>query len=436
MTASSAISRSGLLLIACLAATPIGVTTGPRNEIAIASRANANASLTAIGQFSAVTWSATTTAGVADVYVSTSRDGGRTFGAPIRVNRTPGDANVGGEQPPRVTLVPRDGRDPSIVIVWTTKDPAGTRLVSARSNDGGRSFLAPAPVPGSESPGNRGWESIATTRDGDVVALWLDHRELPARSGRSTPMTHAEHQHDASKAAPMDGVARAQLSKLFFGRLSSPGSARALTGGVCYCCKTAIATGSDGSIHAAWRHVYPGNIRDIAFTMSADGGRSFTPPVRVSEDRWVLDGCPENGPAIAVDASRRIHVVWPTLIPGRTPTSEPTLGLFYSTSRDGRQFTARQRIPTEGVPRHPQIAVGSDGEIVVVWDEQTRGGRHIALGRATAQASGTVQFVRQPIGDSESAVYPAVTAADDAIIIAWTSGPAGQTKLRTERLAF
>ena len=435
MTASNAIRRFGLLLVACLAVTPAGVTTGPRREIGVASRANANVSLTAIGQFATVTWSAATAAGVTDIYASTSRDGGRTFGAPVRVNRTPGDANVGGEQPPRVTLVPRDGRDPSIVVVWTAKDPAGTRLVSARSNDGGLSFLASTRVPGTESPGNRGWESIATTREGDVVALWLDHRELPSRNGRSTH-THAEHQHDVSKAAQTDGVARAQLSKLFFGRLSNPDSARALTGGVCYCCKTAIATGSDGAIHAAWRHVYPGNIRDIAFTMSADGGRSFIPPVRISEDQWVLDGCPENGPAIAVDASRRIHVVWPTLIPGRTPTSEPTLGLFYSTSRDGRQFTARQRIPTEGVPRHPQTVVGSGGEIVVVWDEQTRGGRRIALGRATAQASGTVQFVRQPIGDNESAVYPAVTTADDAIIVAWTGGPAGQTKLRTERLVF
>jgi hypothetical protein len=372
---------------------------------------------------------------VTDIYASTSRDGGRTFSAPVRVNRTPGDASVGGEQPPRVTLVPRDGRDPAIVVVWTAKDSGGTRLVSARSSDGGKSFSAPTRVPGSESPGNRGWESIASTRDGDVVALWLDHRDLPSRSGQAAH-SHADHRQDASKAAAPDGVARAQLSKLFFGRLSSPDSARALTGGVCYCCKTSIATGSDGSIHAAWRHVYPGNIRDIAFTMSADGGRSFTPPVRVSEDKWVLDGCPENGPAIAIDASRRIHVVWPTLIPGRTPTSEPTLGLFYATSRDGRQFTARQRIPTEGVPRHPQIAIGSSGDIVVVWDEQTRAGRRIALGRATAQASGAVQFVRQPIADSESAVYPAVAAVDDAIIVAWTSGPSGHTKLRTERLAF
>jgi hypothetical protein len=434
MKPSTTICRAGLLLVVCLAATSTGVTQ-PRSEIAVAARANANPSLAALGQFAVVVWSAATSAGVTDVYAGTSRDGGRTFSAPIRVNRTPGDASVGGEQPPRVTLVPNAGRDPSIVVVWTAKDSGGTRLVSARSSDGGKSFLAPTRVPGSESPGNRGWESIATTRDGDVVALWLDHRDLPSRSGQATH-SHADHRRDAAQAAQTDGVARAQLSKLFFGRLSTPDSARALTGGVCYCCKTAVATGSDGSIHAAWRHVYPGNIRDIAFTMSSDGGRTFIPPVRVSEDQWVIDGCPENGPAIAVDASRRIHVVWPTLIPGRTPASEPTLGLFYATSRDGRTFTPRQRIPTEGVPRHPQIAVGSRGGIIVVWDEQTRGPRRTAVGRGTTTANGTVQFVRQPIEDGESAVYPAVATVDDAVIVAWTSGPAGQTKLRTERLPF
>lgn len=170
---------------------------------------------------------------------------------------------------------------------------------------------------------------------------------------------------------------------------------------MCYCCQTAVETGSDGSIHAAGRHVYPGNIRDIAFTLSADGGRTFTAPVRVSEDRWVLDGCSENGPAIAVDAERRIHLVWPTLVPGTTPASEPTLGLFYATSRDGRTFTARQRIPTEGVPRHPQIAPGSRGDVVVVWDEQIRGSRRVALARGTMPSGGTVRFLRQAIGTGE-----------------------------------
>ena len=110
-----------------------------------------------------------------------------------------------------------------------------------------------------------------------------------------------------------------------FASLGQADSSRALTGGVCYCCKTAIATDTSGGVYAAWRHVYEGNVRDIAFTKSSDGGRTFAPPVRVSDDNWVLDGCPENGPSMIVDADARVHVVWPTLVPGPTSTSEPTL---------------------------------------------------------------------------------------------------------------
>jgi hypothetical protein len=422
----------GLVLMALLVAVPAGVRTAPQTQIAVQGRANANASLATSGRFAAITWSAATESGITDIFSSTSRDGGRSFGAPVRVNRVAGEASISGEQPPRVTLVPGPAGDPAVVVVWTAKSDAGTRLMSARSHDGGRSFLTPSPVSGSDSSGNRGWQSIASTPDGDVVAIWLDHREVPSR-GSST--AHAGHQHNASPATQADGVARAQLSKLFFGRLSASDSARALTGGVCYCCKTTVATGSDGSIHAAWRHVYPGNVRDIAFTMSSDGGRTFTPPVRVSEDRWVLDGCPENGPAVAVDAERRIHLVWPTLVPGATPTSEPTLGLFYATSRDGRTFTARLRISTEGVPRHPQIALGPRGEVVVAWDEQTRGVRRVALARAI-QSGGTVRFLRQTIGNGERGVYPVAAAAPDGIIVAWTGGQGSQTAIRTERVLF
>ncbi len=426
-------NRLGFVLVSLVATLSVGVRTAPPTQIEVRERANATPSIAARGSFAAITWSAATTTGVTDIFASTSRNGGRTFGAPVRVNRVAGEANITGEQPPRVALVPKPAGDPAVVVVWTAKGAEGTRLMSAQSTDGGQSFLTPSPLSGSDSPGNRGWQSIATTRGGDVVAIWLDHREVPSR-GAST--AHAGHQHNASQASQADGVARAQLSKLFFGRLFSPDGARALAGGVCYCCKTAVAIGSDGSIHAAWRHVYPGNIRDIAFTMSSDGGRTFTPPVRVSEDRWVLDGCPENGPAIAVDAERRIHLVWPTLVPGATPTSEPTLGLFYATSRDGRTFTARQRIPTEGVPRHPQITLGPRGDVVVAWDEQTRRGRGVALARGTMQSGGTVRFLRQTIGNGEPGVYPVAATASDGIILAWTSGPSGNTTLRTERIAF
>ena len=57
----------------------------------------------------AIAWGASTPAGATDVYAAVSRDGGRTFGPPVRVNDVDGEARLNGEQPPRVAL--RGSRD-------------------------------------------------------------------------------------------------------------------------------------------------------------------------------------------------------------------------------------------------------------------------------------------------------------------------------------
>ena len=416
----------GIVLIAAASAR---TATTPTLEIAVKNRANAYASIAASGQFAAIAWGASAKEAT-DIYVAVSLDGGRAFAAPTRVA---GGARLAGEQPPRITLVSRAGRTPSIVVVWTANAAEGTRLVSSRSDDEGRTFTSPIPLPGSKAGGNRGWESIATNRSGDVMAVWLDHRESASNRRGSAAMNHSAHQH--LSAGQQDGVARAQLSKLWFARLGGAESAKALTGGVCYCCKTTIATDSAGGIYAAWRHVYDGNIRDIAFTKSSDNGRTFAAPLRVSDDNWVLDGCPENGPTMVVDDVKRIHIVWPTLVPGPTTASEPTLALFYAMSVDGKRFTPRQRIPTEGVPRHPQMIVAPGGDIIVGWDEQAKGTRRIAVARGTIDSKGLAKFMRQPVGDGTRAEYPVLAAVGNDTLVAWTSGSVGQTVLRVERLA-
>jgi hypothetical protein len=285
----------GVLVVAATAAVlAISVVVPNRQSfvLTIEGHGSAYPSIAASGRFLAVTWGATSATGVTDIYMAVSRDAGRTFQNPTRANDDRSHAHLSGEQPPSLTLVPRAGQEPSVVVVWTAKTPGGTRLLSARSENGGRSFTPPAALPGSGGPGNRGWQATATSRNGQVMAVWLDHRQLAMPAGGATPMDHAAHQHGAQSGGQADGVERAQLSKLFFAQLDDPGSASSLTGGVCYCCKTAIATAPDGTIYAAWRHVYPGSIRDIAFTASRDDGRTFSAPVRISEDEWVLDGMP------------------------------------------------------------------------------------------------------------------------------------------------
>ena len=84
-----------------------------------------------------------------------------------------------------------------------------------------------------------------------------------------------------------------------------------------------------GRLVSAWRHVYEGNLRDIAFTESRDGGATFAKPARVSEDGWAINGCPDDGPALAADAAGGVHIAWPTVIP--------------ATSRRARSSTRRCR---------------------------------------------------------------------------------------------
>jgi hypothetical protein len=385
-----------LLLAVMMSAVTLGVP----------GRSNANASIATDGPTVVMVWTAATAAGPADVYLAVSTNGAKTFAAPVRVNDAPGDARVSGEQPPRVALEPRRGETPAIVVVWTTKGASATRIVEARSVDGGRTFSRAAAIPGGDAAGNRGWEALAAA-GGGADALWLDHRDM---------------------AAAHEGHMSPQQSKIYFAALDGSIAPHAITAGVCYCCKTALAAEPDGSVYAAWRHVYPGNLRDIAFSRSQDGGRTFTPPIRVSEDHWMLDGCPDDGPAMVVDAKHRVHIVWPTLVQGAGAGGEPTIALFYATSADGRVFTERQRLPTEGLPHHPQIAINHEGALTIAWDELKDGTRRAAAVKATVNAEGRASFAPVALPASAPALYPVVAAMPDGAVVAWTSGaPATST---------
>ena len=365
-------------------------------NLGVPGRSNANVSIAARDAFVAVVWSASTAQGTTDIYAAASRDGGATFASPVRVNSTEGDARVNGEQPPRVVLLQRAGGAPSMVVLWTSKGSAGTTLLSARSDDGGKTFSKSALVPDTDAPGNRGWYSAAADGSGSVYAAWLDHRE--------------------------------QESKLYVGSIADGLPAKGIAGVVCYCCKTAIATGADDAIFTAWRHVYPGNVRDIAFSMSRDRGKTFAPPIRVSEDRWVLDGCPDDGPAMAIDTAGVAHVAWPSLVDRPEPHKE----IFYAWTSDGRPFTPRVRITVAGRnAAHPQIVAHRAG-VTVLWDEVVDGRRRVfARRRSRSNRNFAPVELSEP---NVGAYYPVAAVVSDTIVAAWVQGSGPDSVIAVRRL--
>jgi hypothetical protein len=393
--------------------------------LAVKDRSNATPWVAARGSFVAVAWGGTLD-GNTDVFVAVSRDGGNRFAEPVQVNAIAGEARLGGELPPRVELLGRANGDPEIIVLWTARG-ASTEIKTARSSDGGKSFSFPVTLQSSGVRGDRGWAALAIDKSGEAHAIWLDHRGLASDDNQKA---HADH-----KAAEHDGTAMAQRSGLFYaaGEQTSWRQEQELTTGVCYCCKTALAVAPSGTIYAAWRHVYSGNFRDIAFTSSRDAGRTFATPTRISEDQWQLNGCPDDGPAMAVDGAGTVHVVWPTVLTG--PVSQGAL--FYATSSDGRTFTPRVRVSTLGSPKpsHPQIAVDAKGRIILAWDEVVNGTRTAVVREVLRGSRGEVTFGQAiKVAEGQPSLYPVLASTAGAIVSAWTAGTPGRSVIQVRRL--
>jgi hypothetical protein len=438
-----------LVAVAALAA--LGAAPAPDGApvtLAVAGRANANASIAARETLVVAAWGASRD-GAADVYAAVSRDGGRSFGAPVRVNAVPGEAALGGERAPRVAIAPRTG-GPAIAVLWTAKapparadaasgvQPPGPVIRLAESTDLGRTFAAPMDLSGRNVPGIRGWAALAAGADGAWYAAWLDGRAEAARKAAAGPTAApaaeaaagGHHHHGGSTGT-------GPLQEVYYrvvGREPQANEALGATG-VCFCCKTAILgpgasdTGRPGArdMVLAWRHIFPNSERDIAMSvLDPATGRQGT-MMRVSEDRWQLQGCPDDGPSLAAGGGGTMHVVWPTLAePGRSEQG-PEKAIYHARTTDGRAFTPRRRLDRPGSgAAHPVVAALASGPAVALWDEVADGARRVVA-----------QPIREPAEPQVlgPGIYPAVAALDDAFVVAWTAGSGDSAVIRVQRLA-
>jgi hypothetical protein len=241
-----------------------------------------------------------------------------------------------------------------VYVLWTLKveagDKHGTDIYLSTSTDGGQSFTSEVKVNDDKAPGAHGMHSLAVAKDGRIYAAWLDERNVHA----PMPSTKAEGHHMESNrdlyiAFSTDG-----------GHTFSAN--QKVASDVCPCCKTALTVAADGTLYAGWRQVLPGSYRHIAVASSTDGGAKFSAPVIVSDDRWMLQGCPVSGPSLSVDAaSGSLKVIWYAAGENGAP------GVYFAESKDkAHSFSARQLLSQENVRGTPALAVGSDN-VIALW---------------------------------------------------------------------
>ncbi len=331
-------------------------------------------SVAASGNSVFVAW-ADETPGNDEIFLARSADGGKTFGSPVNLSN-----NAGISAAPSVAV---SGN--TVVVAWYDETPENREIFLARSTDGGKTFASPVNL--SNNAGFSISPSVAASGNSVVVA-W--HDETPGNSeiflSRST---------DA-------------------GKTFTPPVNLSNNAGFSFSAFPSVAVLGD-SVFVAWHDQTPGNF-EIFLARSTDGGKTFTPPVNLSNNAgFSLD------PSVAV-LGDSVFVAWMDETPGNSE-------IFLARSTDGgATFSPPVNFSNNaGLSGGVSVAVLGDS-VVVAWMDTTQGNWEIFLVRST---DGGATFT-PPVNLSSNAGFsanPSVAVSGDSVVVAWTDDTPGNQEI-------
>ena len=218
----------------------------------------------------------------------------------------------------------------------------------------GSRFAAPGPVSGSEAPGNRGWESIAASPRRRC-------RRCLAGSSRARCRSR-QRRRDESRRAPARGVRSAAVGRRGAGAALQIVVRQAGRRLIAHA-RSRVASATAARRRSPRTPTARSTPRGVTCTRQHPRHRVHEvfgrrPHVRaaacaVSDDNWVLDGCPENGPALIVDGAKaHSHRVADTRSRRRRRRASPR---WRSSTR--RRTTAGASRRGSGSPQRASLAI-------------------------------------------------------------------------------
>jgi hypothetical protein len=190
---------------------------------------------------------------------------------------------------------------------------------------------------------------------------------------------------------------------------------------VCECCQTAAAVTSDGIV-VAYRDRSPDEVRDIYIVRSEGDG--WSQPVPVHQDRWKINGCPVNGPAISAQG-RDVAVAWFTV------QEDAGRALVAFSEDGGRSFGKPIRLDDAASAGRVQVALLEDRSAAVTWIESVGQARAFKARRvATDGRRGPALTIAERIGRQQ---YPRLVRHGNELLFAWVEDADGATHLQTAR---
>jgi phage terminase large subunit-like protein len=186
----------------------------------------------------------------------------------------------------------------------------------------------------------------------------------------------------------------------------SPAKKLTWTPGASWC--PAIAIDSSNHIHVLFYDDTPGN-NEIYYLRSLDGGATWSLPTRLT---WT--SAYSERPAMAIDSSNLIHVVWVEGTPGNAE-------IYYLKSPDGGSTWSKpQRLTwTSGASDSPAIAIDSKNGIHVSWNDYTPGATEIYYKKSTNGGATWSALQNLSLTSGHSYASAIVPGAGNAVHVVW-----------------
>lgn len=255
-----------------------------------------------------------------------STDDGKTFSAAVLISGT-GPTDVHFQDKELIAVDNSGGRfDGNVYMAWTEFSPDGPRILFVRSTDGGETFSAPMVL--SDDLSVQG-ATPAVGPNGEVYVIWLS-----LDSGRSLKIRRS----DDGGVSFGPAVTAAQLARTADPQATNACRRQALKGGIRTLELPSVAVDRSptsffrGAIYIVYQSDPDGNgpdTSDVFLVSSFDGGKTFSPPVRVNDDHTPTD---QFMPAIAVAADGTVGVFF---YDRRLDPENLKIDVYFARSRNG-----------------------------------------------------------------------------------------------------
>jgi hypothetical protein len=309
------------------------------------------------------------------VSVARSTDLGRTVKSAVTIGSYGTLMDSGADAKPQLAI---DGKGHAVVAYGVFKDKAYNAEVYVSTSESiwakdGPAFTAARSL--SADPASQRFPTLSFNSHGRLFAAWLDKRIV----AKSRELGQAQ-----------SGAALAYAWSDDAGRSFTPDAMAA--GDTCECCRIALAFDRSGQPLLLYRSIFTGGERDHAILGFSGAGRVL-PAYRVSQDHWVIDGCPHHGPSVSMTADGTLHAAWFTEGTARQ-------GLFYARSSDhGRRFSEPKAVgnPAQRPGRPSLLSTGDtirlawkefDGKRILIKEQHSAdAGQHWSPERIIAETS-------------------------------------------------